>query len=89
MSHSQLNPVRQDRAEEFKGQVSWTVFLDGWPDRSPNELHGTRDPETNSEFAPEKEWLEYDRGTLLGRFGHIFRGELLVLGSVTVTIVIV
>ena len=36
-------------------------------------------PETNSEFAPKNGWLEYDP-FLLG--WPIFRGELLVLGSV-------
>ena len=39
----------------------------------------TRDPETNSEFTPENGWLEYAR-FLLG--WPIFRGELLVSGSV-------
>ena len=40
---------------------------------------GVRLPETNSKFAPENGWLEYDC-FLLG--WPIFRGELLVLGRV-------
>ena len=39
-------------------------------------------PETNSKFAPENGWLEYDR-FLLG--WPTFRGELLVLGRVPCT----
>ena len=43
---------------------------------------GTRDPETNSKFAPKNGWLEY-KPFLLGRL--IFRGELLVSGRVRVS----
>ena len=37
--------------------------------------------ETNSEFAPENGWLEYDEVSFWGK-RPIFRGELLVSGRV-------
>ena len=41
-------------------------------------------PETNSEFTPENQWLEYNRFHLAR---PIFRGELLVSGSVITLVV--
>ena len=46
------------------------------------KLKCTRDPETSSKFAPENGWLEYFLVNPFGAFRPIFRGELLVSGSV-------